>query len=58
MLAAPRERFAADERIELARHHPAAALSRLGRFDAVISSMAIRHLEMALVGLKPAEAAR
>lgn len=45
MLAAPRERFAGDERIELVRHDLAEALSTLGRFGAVVSSMAIYHLE-------------
>jgi len=45
MLAAARERFAGDERIELVRHDLAEALPALGRFDAVVSSMAIHHLE-------------
>jgi len=45
MLAAARERFAGDERIELVRHDLTEPLPALGRFDAVVSSMAIHHLE-------------
>ncbi len=45
MLKAARERFADDERIELVEHDLAEALPALGRFDAVVSSMAIHHLE-------------
>jgi len=45
MLAAARERFAGDERIELVDHDLAEPLPELGRFDAVLSSMAIHHLE-------------
>ena len=45
MLAAARERFAGDERIELIRHDLTEPLPALGRFDAVVSSMAIHHLE-------------
>lgn len=45
MLKAARERFADDERIELVEHDLAEALPTLGRFDAVVSSMAIHHLE-------------
>lgn len=57
MLAAACERFARDERIELVRRGLAEALPALGRLDAVVSSMAVHHLEMPLlVGLKPAEA--
>ncbi len=45
MLEAARKRFASDERIELVKHDLAAPLPDLGRFDAVVSSMAIHHLE-------------
>jgi SAM-dependent methyltransferase len=45
MLTAARERFAADERVELVKHDLAEPLPALGSFDAVISSMAIHHLE-------------
>ena len=45
MLDAARERFAADERIELVEHDLTEPLPALGRFDAVVSSMAIHHLE-------------
>jgi SAM-dependent methyltransferase len=46
MLAAARERFAGDELVELVEHDMADPLSAgLGRFDAVVSSMAIHHLE-------------
>jgi SAM-dependent methyltransferase len=45
MLEAARQRFADDERIELVKHDLAEPLPELGRFDAVVSSMAIHHLE-------------
>jgi len=45
MLEAAGERFAGDERIELVKHDLADPLPALGRFDAVVSSMAIHHLE-------------
>ncbi len=45
MLEAARKRFAADERIELVKHDLAEPLPAIGRFDAVVSSMAIHHLE-------------
>jgi SAM-dependent methyltransferase len=45
MLAAARERFAGDARFELVEHDLTAPLPDLGRFDAIVSSMAIHHLE-------------
>ena len=45
MLAAARERFAGEERVELVQHDLTQPLPDLGRFDAVVSSMAIHHLE-------------
>ena len=45
MLAAARERFAGGEGIELVEHDLTEPLPELGRFDAVVSSMVIHHLE-------------
>ena len=45
MLTAARERFADDERIRIVEHDLADPLPAVGRFDAVVSSMAIHHLE-------------
>ncbi|MGI8428020.1 MAG: class I SAM-dependent methyltransferase [Solirubrobacteraceae bacterium] len=45
MLDAARERFANDGRIELVQHDFVEPLPAIGRFDAVVSSMAIHHLE-------------
>jgi SAM-dependent methyltransferase len=45
MLTAARERFAADEGIELVDHDLSDPLPDLGRFDVVVSSFAIHHLE-------------
>ena len=45
MLQAARERFAEDRRITLIKHDLAEPLPALGRFDAVVSSFAIHHLE-------------
>jgi tRNA (cmo5U34)-methyltransferase len=45
MLNAAQKRFANDERVELVKHDLAEPLPALGRFDAVVSSFAIHHLE-------------
>ncbi len=45
MLAAASKRFAGDGRMELLRHDLSESLPEIGRFDAVVSSFAIHHLE-------------
>lgn len=45
MLSAAQDRFRTDERVELIEHDLAERLPSLGRFDAIVSSMAIHHLE-------------
>jgi tRNA (cmo5U34)-methyltransferase len=45
MLEAAQKRFANDTRIELVKHDLAEPLPAPGRFDAVVSSFAIHHLE-------------
>ena len=45
MLEAAHRRFADDERVELVDHDLAQPLPEFGHFDAVVSSMAIHHLE-------------
>ena len=45
MLEAGRDRFTAEDGIELVKHDLATPLPDLGRFDAVVSSFAIHHLE-------------
>ena len=45
MLEAARARLGEEQRVELVRHDLAERLPELGRFDAVVSGMAIHHLE-------------
>jgi tRNA (cmo5U34)-methyltransferase len=45
MLEAAHERFRGEERVELVKHDLAEPLPMLGRVDAVVSSLAIHHLE-------------
>ncbi|HEY7935444.1 MAG TPA: class I SAM-dependent methyltransferase [Solirubrobacteraceae bacterium] len=45
MLEKARERFAEGDHVELVAHDLDTPLPELGRFDAVVSSMAIHHLE-------------
>jgi tRNA (cmo5U34)-methyltransferase len=45
MLRAARERFAGDQRVELIDHDLCMPLPKLDSFDAVVSSLAIHHLE-------------
>ncbi len=45
MLTAARRRFTAEESVELVKHDLSQPLPPLGTFDAVVSSMAVHHLE-------------
>jgi tRNA (cmo5U34)-methyltransferase len=45
MLEAAGQRFVDNERVELVKHDLADPIPVLGRFDAIVSSMAIHHLE-------------
>lgn len=45
MLKAARKRFAGDECVEIVKHDLAEPLPVLGRFDAIVSSLVIHHLE-------------
>jgi tRNA (cmo5U34)-methyltransferase len=45
MLDAARRRFADEDRVELVEHDLVEPLPSIGRFDVVVSSMAIHHLE-------------
>jgi tRNA (cmo5U34)-methyltransferase len=45
MLARSHERFAGDQRVELVKHDLTEPLPDIGRFDAVVSSFVIHHME-------------
>jgi tRNA (cmo5U34)-methyltransferase len=45
MLEAARARFGGEQRVELVKHDLTEPLPELGRFDAVVSGMAIHHLQ-------------